>query len=71
MLITSNIFYNQQLLLHFVGKLYFVCLQEVMFGTPYSYCKVDYSKMTSTNNFEIIPRDILPDAIARFDKFQD
>ena len=62
MLITSNFFYC--ILWHLVSKFYSGGLQEVMFGIPYSYCKVNYSKMTSTNNFEIIPEDILPDAIS-------
>ena len=28
-----------------------------MFGIPCSHCKVNYSTMTSTNNFDIIPED--------------
>ena len=38
-----------------------------LFGIPYSYCKGNYSKTISTNNFEIIPEDILPDTISQFD----
>ena len=62
----ADLFYTQQFLLHLghlVSKFFSGILQEVMFGIPYSYCKVKYSKMTSTNNFE----DILPDAISYFD----
>ena len=70
MLITSNLFINSSfycILRHLVSKLYSDCLQEVIVGILYSYCKVDYSKMTYANNFEIIPEDILPDAIYEFD----
>ena len=38
-----------------------------MFGIPYSYWRVSYSKTTSTNNLEIIPEYLLPDAISQFD----
>ena len=63
MLITANIFFKNSsfycILQHLVSRFYSGCLQEVMFGIPYSYCKVNYSKMTASNNFEIIPEDIL------------
>ena len=66
MLITSNLFLYTAAFIascgHFVSKFYSGCLQEVMFGIPYSYCKVNYSKTTSPNNFKIIPEDFLPDA---------
>ena len=42
-----------------------------MFGIPYSYCKVNYSRTTSTNNFEIIPEEFLPDTISKLDMAQD
>ena len=68
MLITANIFFKNSsfycILQHLVSRFYSACLQEVMFGIPYLYCKVNYSKTTSTNSFEIIPEDILPDAIS-------
>ena len=35
-----------------------------LFGIPYSSCKVNYSKTTSTYNFVIIPEDILPNLIS-------
>ena len=35
-----------------------------MFGIINSYCKVDYPITTSTNDFEIVPADVLPNAIS-------
>ena len=49
MLITTNIFYKQQLLLHFAGKFHSGSLQEVMFDIPYLYGMANYSKTTSKN----------------------
>ena len=82
MLIASNLFINSSfyfILRYLVSKFYSGCLQEVMFGIPWSYCRVNYSKTTSTNNFEIIPEHNLPDAILKLvelkadllDKYQD
>ena len=71
MLITPAIYFiNSNLyciLQNLVSKFYSGCLQEVMFGIPYSHCKVNHFKTTSTNIFEIIPEDILPDTISIFD----
>ena len=68
MLITSNLFYKQQLLLHLsttnISKFYSGCLQEVMCDIAYSYYRVNYSMMTSTNNVKIITEDFWPDAIS-------
>ena len=57
--------YEQQLSLHLVNlvtKFYSGISQEVMFGIPYSHCKVNFSKMTSAYNLVIIVEDTLPDA---------
>ena len=48
-----SILSKQQFLQHLVSKFYSGCLQEVMFGISYSYCKVNHS----TNHFGIITED--------------